>query len=340
MPKIVITGGAGFIGSHITDHICEQFPDYDVVVFDKMTYAADIRNIQHLVANERIELVVGDICDFDLACRVVDGADYVVHAAAESHVDNSFGNSLLFTMTNVYGTHAMMEACRRMGVKRIVHVSTDEVYGEVLDGAADESTVLNPTNPYSASKAGAEMIISGYLHSYRMPIVTVRGNNIYGIRQYPEKIIPRFSLLLECGKKLTIHGAGNNRRHFLAAEDFAAAIVLLMRKGEIGEIYNIGSEDEFENIIVAGMIAQTFGYALDDVVEYVPDRPFNDRRYAIDSRKIRELGWAPERHLLDDLPRVVGWYRENAPRFRRLMATFEGHGSDIDLDLRAITHSA
>lgn len=337
MPKIVITGGAGFIGSHIADRLSEQFPVHDLVIFDKMTYAADIRNIQGLITTGRAELVVGDVCDFDLACQVVDGAGHVIHAAAESHVDNSFGNSLLFTRTNVYGTHTILEACRRMGVKRIIHISTDEVYGEVRDGAADEGTALNPTNPYSASKAGAEMVISGYLHSYRMPVVTVRGNNIYGIRQYPEKIIPRFVLQLDSGKKLPLYGSGRNRRHYLAAQDFAAAIALLMQRGKIGEIYNVGSDDEFENIQIADMIARIFGYRLEDVIDFVPDRPFNDWRYAIDSSRIRALGWSPQRRLIDDLPGVVHWYRSNVFRFRRLTAGLANPGTDIDARLRPAT---
>ena len=337
MPKIVITGGAGFIGSHIADHVREQFPAHQLVIFDKMTYAADVRNVQELIATGHAELVVGDVCDFDLACNVVAGADHVIHAAAESHVDNSFGNSLLFTRTNVYGTHTMLEACRRMGVKHIVHVSTDEVYGEVRTGAADERASLNPTNPYSASKAGAEMVVSGYLHSYRMPIVIARGNNIYGIRQYPEKIIPRFTMLLECGKKLPVYGSGRNRRHYLAAEDFAAAIVLLMRQGEVGGIYNIGSKDEFENIEIARMIAGSFGYTLEDVVDFVPDRPFNDWRYAIDSSRIRALGWAPQRRLIDDLPGVVQWYRDNRPRFQRFITDLASQGADIHAGLQTGT---
>ncbi|WP_372084635.1 dTDP-glucose 4,6-dehydratase [Tistrella mobilis] len=339
MPKIVITGGAGFIGSHIAYHVRDQFPAHQLVIYDKMTYAADVRNIQDLTATGDAELVIGDVCDFDLACNVVAGADYVVHAAAESHVDNSFGNSLLFTRTNVYGTHTMLEACRRMGVKRIVHVSTDEVYGEVRTGAADETTFLNPTNPYSASKAGAEMVISGYLHSYRMPIVTARGNNIYGIRQYPEKIIPRFTMLLDCGKKLTVYGSGKNRRHYLAAEDFAAAIVLLMRRGEVGGIYNIGSEDEFENIEIAGMIADIFGHTLEDVLDFVPDRPFNDWRYAIDSSRIRALGWAPQHRLVDDLAGVVQWYRDNRSRFQRLVCDIAGQATDIGTGLQTGTRT-
>lgn len=215
MKRIVITGGAGFIGSHIVDHFCETFPDATIVVLDKMTYAADIRNILHGIESRQVELVVGDICHLESCLRAVRGADLVIHAAAESHVCNSFENSFEFTRTNVLGTHCLMEAARLANVPKIIHVSTDEVYGEVIEGTAHENSPLRPTSPYSASKAGAEMIISGYLKSFRLPVVTVRANNIFGTRQFPEKIIPKFTLALLTGKPLSLHGSGQNRRHYL-----------------------------------------------------------------------------------------------------------------------------
>ena len=319
MNKIVITGGAGFIGSHILERACGDHPDAEVVVYDKMTYAGDIRNIQHLLTEQRIDLVVGDICDFDLARRVLEDADLLIHAAAESHVDNSFGNSLHFTMTNVYGTHVLMEASRLQKVPRIVHISTDEVYGEILTGDSDEDSALNPTNPYSASKAGAEMAVRGYLACYRMPIIVVRANNIFGIRQFPEKIVPKFTLLQHFGMKLPIHGTGKNRRHYLAAEDFAEAIMLLVHQGRIGEIYNVGSHDERTNLEVARMICDIYGHNVEDAVILVEDRPFNDARYSIATDKIAALGWEPRRNLRDELPRIVHWYRENSGRFRSAM---------------------
>ena len=251
MKKIIITGGAGFIGSHIVEHFVENYPEAEIVVLDKMTYAADIRNLLHLVSDNRIRLMVGDICDLDTCYRAVEGADLVIHAAAESHVDNSFGNSLEFTKTNVVGTHCLMSACRQAKVDKIIHVSTDEVYGEIIDGKADENAPLKPTNPYSASKAGAEMIINGYMRSYNLPVVIVRANNIFGIRQFPEKIIPKFLLSLMTGKPLTIHGNGQNSRHYLCARDFAAALDLLAHKGEIHGYYNIGTTDEYTNLEIS-----------------------------------------------------------------------------------------
>jgi len=312
---IVLTGGAGFIGSHVAEHFFHAYPQAQLTIIDKMTYAADIDNLRSIIQDPRVRLAVGDICDYAFVSRYIAEADLVIHAAAESHVDNSFGNSLPFTMTNVYGTHVILEACRLHKTPRIIHVSTDEVYGEVLEGANDESAPMNPTNPYSASKAGAEMILRGFLNCYRMPIVIVRANNIFGIRQFPEKIIPKFSLLLHKGMKLTIHGDGSNRRHFLAAQDFAEALQLLVEKGVIGEAYNIGSEDEFTNNEVAAMLCAQFGYDPKDWVTYVEDRPFNDRRYALHFEKIKALGWRQNRSITNMISDVVQWYRDHADRY-------------------------
>mgnify|MGYP003672098100 CR=1 FL=1 len=269
MKKIVITGGAGFIGSHIVEHFANTYPQSEIVVLDKMTYAADVRNILPLINNGRIRLLVNDICHLDSCLHAVQNADLVIHAAAESHVDNSFGNSMEFTRTNVLGTHALMEACRRENVKRVIHVSTDEVYGEIIEGAADEEALLRPTNPYSASKAAAEMIISGYLRSYKMPIVMVRANNIFEKRQFPEKIIPKFSLHLIKGEKLTIHGNGLNSRHYLSARDFAKALDLLAHKGEIGECYNVGTIEEYTNIQMAHLLCKIFDVDPEKTITFI-----------------------------------------------------------------------
>lgn len=315
MKKIVITGGAGFIGSHIVDEYVENFPDAKVVVLDKMTYAADIRNIQHHIQNPNFELVVGDICDLNTCERVLNGADLLIHAAAESHVDNSFGNSLEFSKTNVVGTHCLMEACRQLDVPRIIHVSTDEVYGEVLEGQADEETLLRPTNPYSASKAAAEMVINGYRRSFNLPVLMIRANNMFGIRQFPEKIIPKFILMLNNNEKLTLHGDGTNKRHFLAVRDFTNALMVLTHKGEVGECYNIGTTQEYQNVEVAKMLCGLFDKPDDEFITYVDDRPFNDGRYAVDWSKMTALGWVPKIQLEEQMPELIDWYVERAERW-------------------------
>lgn len=315
MKKIVITGGAGFIGSHVVDYFAAAYSDTKITVLDKMTYAADTMNIIDHIISKRIKLVVGDIRNIDTCMGALQDADLLIHVAAESHVDNSFGNSLEFTRTNVEGTHALMEACRVLGVPKILHVSTDEVYGEVVEGAADENALLQPTNPYSASKASAEMIIRGYEQSFNLPVITVRSNNIFGTRQFPEKIIPRFITLLIRGEKLTLHGTGENRRHYLSAQDFAAALDLLLEKGKTGERYNIGTDEEYTNIEVAHMICELFGLAPADHIAFIEDRPFNDARYALNWDKIGQLGWKPERRLELELGRIARWYYENFSRY-------------------------
>lgn len=315
MKKIVITGGAGFIGSHIVDEYVENYPEAKIVVLDKMTYAADIRNIRHHIENKNFELIVGDICDLQTCERALDGADLLIHAAAESHVDNSFGNSLEFSRTNVVGTHCLMEVCRQLGVPKIIHVSTDEVYGEVLEGEAKENTLLQPTNPYSASKAAAEMVINGYMRSFKLPVLMIRANNMFGIRQFPEKIIPKFILMLDEDKPLTLHGSGNNKRHFLAVRDFTNALMILTQKGEIGECYNIGTTQEYKNIEIAQMLCDAFEKPHSDYITYVDDRPFNDGRYAVNWDKMTALGWQPKTKLSEEIPELIEWYKARADRW-------------------------
>ncbi|MDE2493203.1 MAG: dTDP-glucose 4,6-dehydratase [Alphaproteobacteria bacterium] len=319
MRRILITGGAGFIGSHVTERMCVSFPSAEVTVLDKMTYAADVNHILPLIASDRIRLVVGDICDFNLCRSLTEDCDLVIHAAAESHVDRSFHSSILFTQTNTLGTHTVMEACLTSKVARVIHISTDEVYGEVLEGSCDESSGLNPTNPYSASKAAAEMIVNGYRHSFQLPTIIVRANNIFGIRQFPEKLIPRCIVSLIFGEKIPLHGNGMNVRHYLAATDFAGALALLAERGEVNGVYNIGSPDEFTNRDVVRMVCNEFDVSFDSCAQFVNDRPFNDRRYAVSWDKIGELGWMPQHSLPEELPNIVAWYKENAAHIRRRM---------------------
>lgn len=311
MGRILVTGGAGFVGSHLMDALAEAWPQHRLIALDKMTYAADRANIAPLLASDRAELVVGDVCDFDLCRALVQDCDLVVHAAAESHVDRSFHSSVLFTQTNALGTHTVMEACRETGVPRIIHVSTDEVYGETLSGDCDEGAVMNPTNPYAASKAAAEMIVNGYRHSFRLPVIVVRANNMYGARQFPEKLIPHCLMALLSGEKIQLHGDGSHQRHYLAAQDFAQALVLLARHGDPGTIYNIGSPEEYRNTQVARMICETLGADFETQVTFVQNRPFNDRRYSLSWDRIAALGWSPKHNLRRDLPELAAWYRDN-----------------------------
>jgi len=313
--KIVITGGAGFFGSHILEAAIERYPNARFIVFDKLTYAGDLRNIEEAEERANVEVVVGDVCDLSTCRKTLSGADLVIHTAAESHVDNSFGNSLEFTRTNVYGTHVLIEASRFENVPRFIHVSTDEVYGEIATGLADESFPIAPTNPYSSSKAAAEHIVLGYWKSYKSPIIMVRPNNIFGTRQYPEKIIPLFIGRLLAGRKVPLHGKGLNSRHYLAVRDAAQAIICICDRGELMTTYNIGSEDEYTNLEVAEMICRYFEVDPKERIEFVPDRPYNDCRYGITSEKIKALDWAPISKLEDELPSVAEWYRANINRY-------------------------
>lgn len=318
MDNILITGGAGFIGSHVTELIVTEFPDARIVILDKMTYAADERNLAGVLDGDRRSLKQGDICDFELCTALTQDVDCIIHMAAESHVDNAFGNSLEFTRSNTLGTHTLLEAARLNDVPLFVHVSTDEVYGEIHEGAFDEGSMLNPSNPYSGSKASAEMIVNSYKHSFKSPVIVVRSNNIFGIRQFPEKIIPKFAMQALTGRKMTLHGDGSNRRRYLEAQDFALALVLLVREGGIGEIYNVGSEEEYANIDIAKMICAHFGLDAEKNIEFIPDRPFNDSRYSVDFTKIGKMGWRPERKFKEELPTILAWYEENRDRYAPL----------------------
>lgn len=312
--KIVITGGAGFVGSHVYDHFASIYSQSKIIILDKMTYAADIRNIPNISYNSNHSLVVGDVSDLDVCLQVTKNADLVLHLAAESHVDNSFGNSIVFTKSNTLGTHTLMEACRRNLVKKIIHVSTDEVYGENTNGIFEEEDQLNPTKPYAAAKAAAEMLVKSYISSFNLPVITVRANNIYGIRQYPEKIISRCTLRAINGLPLLLHGDGTNLRHYLSVYDFSRAIEILATKGSFGHVYNFASENELSNLEVAELINHIIR-PNNNKIEFIRNRPFNDSRYYVNDSKIKNLGWKQKHFFKDDLSEIINWYKSNMERY-------------------------
>ncbi len=311
MDRILVTGGAGFIGSHVVDCLVNTFTNSEIIVLDKLNYAANINFLANHLLSSRIRFIAGDITDYNSMLSATKGVTLILNLAAESHVGRSFSNSIEFTRNNTLGAHVLLEAARQQKVTRIVHVSTDEVYGEVLEGAADEEHPLHPNNPYSGSKAAAEMIIQSYWRSFKAPATIVRANNIFGTRQFPEKIIPRFIFQALEGKPLTIHGDGAHRRHYLAAEDFASALLMIAQNGEVGRAYNIGVKDEYSNLEIATMICSEFGHDLETMITFEADRPFNDRRYSVDSSLIEAMGWFPKRKLETSLPIIARWYREN-----------------------------
>jgi dTDP-glucose 4,6-dehydratase len=293
------------------DYFINTYPNSKVHVLDKMTYSADYRFVSQHAENGNFRLIVGDVCNYDTCLTVLKDADLLIHAAAESHVDNSFSNSIEFTKTNTVGTHCLMEASSVQGVKKIIHVSTDEIYGEVLGESIDEDGAYAPTNPYSASKAAAEMVVRAYSKSFRLPVVIVRANNMYGTRQFPEKLIPKAILTLSAGGKIPLHGSGLNQRTFLSVHDFCEAIDILSTKGVVGEIYNVGTEEEYRNVDVVKVLCKLFGLDSSGHITYVADRPFNDARYSVNYKKIMELGWCKRRVLVDELPGIISWYRQS-----------------------------
>ena len=313
--SVLITGGCGFIGSHVAERLATRYPHYNVVVLDKLDPCASAENLA--AVRDRVKIVRGDVGSADLVRHVLrtENVDTVLHFAAQTHVDNSFGNSLDFTVNNTLGTHVLLEACREHGrISRFINVSTDEVYGETSADASvglGEDAPTRPTNPYAAAKAGAEMLAHSYLKSYGMPIIVTRGNNVYGPRQFPEKLIPKLVCLLERGSSGFIHGSGEAVRSFLHVNDVARAFDVVLHHGQAGETYNIGTDDEKTVLQVATDVAVAMGVS-DSRLEHVADRPFNDCRYYISSDKLLALGWRPEVPWRDGLAETVAWYRSAA----------------------------
>ena len=317
---ILITGGCGFIGSNYINSLLKSniFNNntFDYVInIDKLDYCSSEDNIYNNKDNRYI-FIKGSTCDKDLLQRIFNtyNIEYIVHFAAQTHVDNSFDNSISYTIDNILGTHQLIECCRLYGnIKRFVHISTDEVYGELSIDCENsiENSILNPTNPYAATKAGAEFIVRSYYYSYKLPVVIIRCNNVYGPNQYPEKIIPRFITLLKENKKLPIHGCGLTRRNFIYIDDVVNAINIIIAKGQENNIYNIGSADEYNVIEIATILLKMVKGDEENVVnwiEYTKDRNFNDFRYAIDASKLNNIGWEKKVSFYDGIKKTIEWY--------------------------------
>ena len=315
--KILITGAAGFIGSHLAEKLFSTYRRSKFILYDKITYAANKNYIKDLIKKKNVKFIKSDLLNFNQLGKNLNNVDLAINVAAESHVDNSFGNSLIFSRTNTLGTHYFLEACRKQKVKKIIHVSTDEVYGENLKKPFKEDQILNPTNPYSASKAGADMMVNAYKKSYKLDITTVRANNIYGIRQYPEKLISKSIYNFLHNKKMTIHGKGNNYRFYLSVEDFCDGMLRIINNGKFQEIYNIASDKKYKVINVIKMISKHLNKDFRKNVKYVTDRPFNDKIYQINCDKLKKLNWKVKRNLEDDISHIIDWYIENKNIFKK-----------------------
>jgi dTDP-glucose 4,6-dehydratase len=307
--KLFVTGGAGFIGSNYVRYVLGSSDD-EVTVFDALTYAGNLATLRDLEENTRFQFVKGDIRDRDAVTAAMDGHDAVVHFAAESHVDRSIVSPDDFVSTNCDGTNVMCDVARRIGVERFVHISTDEVYGSIEQGSFTELDRLDPRSPYSASKAGSDLIALSYRSTYGLPVVVTRSSNNFGPYQYPEKVIPLFVTNLLDGEKVPLYGDGLNIRDWCYVEDNCAGVDLVRRSGEVGEVYNIGAGNEITNRELTERLLSLLG-AGEEMIRYVEDRLGHDRRYSIDCSKVRDLGWSPERDLGEALVATVEWYRQN-----------------------------
>ena len=318
--KLLVTGGAGFIGSNFVRRMILRRDDADVVCYDKLTYAGNPENLTAVEDSDRYTFVRGDICD---AAALEDvfldagGFDAIVNFAAETHVDRSIDSPEAFLHTDILGTHTLLELVREHAIPRMVQVSTDEVYGSIDEGSFCESDPLHPSSPYSASKAGGDLQVIAYHTTYGLPVMITRGSNTYGPHQYPEKLIPLFVTNALEGKKLPLYGDGMNVRDWLHVDDHCAGIEAVLASGEPGGIYNVGGGNEHTNREITSIILDELGLG-EDVIEWVADRPGHDRRYSISCDKLEGLGWSPQVEFEQGLRETIRWYRDNEPWWHRI----------------------
>ena len=312
--RLLVTGGAGFIGSNFIRLLFHLHPDYRVLNLDQLTYAGNLANLSEAETSPNYSFQKGDICDAGLVERLMrTGIDAVVHFAAESHVDRSIAGARAFIETNVLGTYTLLDAARRLKIPRFVHVSTDEVYGSMAPGeSATEQTPLAPNSPYGSSKAASDLVVRSFWKTFQFPAIITRASNNYGPHQFPEKLIPLMITNALEGKKLPVYGDGMNERDWIYVEDHCRAIDRVLHDGRPGEIYNIGSGKPSPNLEIVRRLLQILGKS-DDLIEFVADRPGHDRRYALATGKITsELGWEPEVDLATGLVKTVEWYRDHS----------------------------
>jgi dTDP-glucose 4,6-dehydratase len=307
--RLLVAGGAGFIGSAYARRRLAERPGDSIAVLDKLTYAGRRENLRDLPEN-RVELIEGDIADPDAVAAAIEGCDAVINFAAESHVDRSIHSPGEFITTDVFGSFVLLEAAREAGIRHL-QISTDEVYGSIEDGSFSEDSPLGPSSPYAASKGGGDLLVQAYHRTYGADALICRSSNNYGPGQHPEKLIPLCILNALAGDPLPVYGDGLQVRNWLYVEDNCAAIDLVLERGRVGEIYNVGGPDELPNLEVVRMILELTGRD-ESLIEHVSDRPGHDRRYSLDSAKVSGLGWEPRVRFAEGLERTVAWYRDNA----------------------------
>ncbi|HYB59012.1 MAG TPA: dTDP-glucose 4,6-dehydratase [Candidatus Acidoferrales bacterium] len=306
--RLLITGGAGFIGSNYIRHVLKRHQSAELVILDKLTYAGNVDNLKGLLQD--IEFIKGDICDASVVSRVMNECDCVLNFAAETHVDRSIFNSTAFVRTDVLGTQILLDAAKEHQIDRFVQVSTDEVYGSKQRGSFEEIDRLNPSSPYAASKAAADLLAHSYFVTYGFPCIITRSANNYGPYQHPEKLIPRFITRAIRNKTLTVYGKGNNVRDWIHVEDNCRALDCVRQMGKAGEIYNVGAGNEKSNLEVTKSILKLLGKPL-NLIRFTADRLGHDYRYSLDCSKIRSLGWQPGISFEDGLLQTVRWYQDN-----------------------------
>ena len=317
---MLVTGGAGFIGSNFIRYMLTEHPDTRIVNLDALTYAGNLENLRDVAGNPNYTFVRGDICDPETVAAVFRNhpIDTIVHFAAESHVDRSISDGAAFVRTNVLGTFTLLDCARKHGVRRFIHISTDEVYGSTREGSFAETDTLNPSSPYSSSKAASDLLARSFFITHGLPVIVTRCTNNYGPYQFPEKLIPFFTTNLLQGKKVPVYGTGRNVRDWLYVIDHCRAIDFILQHGEPGEIYNIGGGAERTNLEITRKILELLGED-ESMIEYVPDRKGHDFRYSLDFGKLRKLGWKPAYRFDDALEATVKWYVENEWWWRPLI---------------------
>ena len=306
--RILITGGAGFIGSHFVRYSLEKHPEYDVAVLDKLTYAGRPENLHDVL--DSVQFIHGDVCVPGDVERAIDGCNMVFNFAAESHVDRSINEAGAFVNTNVWGTYVLLEAARRHKIERFVQISTDEVYGSCLNGSFTEDDTANPSSPYAASKASADLLALSYVRTYGLPVLITRSSNNFGPYQYPEKVIPLFITNALEDKPLPVYGDGRNIRDWIYVQDNCAAIDFVSQNGTPGEIYNIAAKNERENLEIVDQILQLLKKPR-GLIRFVQDRPAHDRRYSLDVTKMTALGWVSTAPFKEALANTIDWYQKN-----------------------------
>jgi dTDP-glucose 4,6-dehydratase len=315
--KLLVTGGLGFIGSNFIRYILNKYPEYKIINLDKITYCGNLENLKDIENNPNYEFYKGDICDKEIVNKLIKRCDIIVHFAAESHVDNSIKDPLIFSKTNIIGTQNLLEASRKINIKKFIMISTDEVYGSIDKGSFTEKSSFEPNSPYSVSKASADLLAKAYYVTYNIPVIITRSSNNFGPYQYPEKLIPLFVTNLIEEKKVPVYGDGMNIRDWIYVQDNCEAIDFIINKGKIGESYNIGGGNEKPNIEMTKIMLKELNKD-ETYIEFVEDRLGHDKRYSLDCTKLSKLGWKPKFKFETAIKETIDWYKLNKVWWNKL----------------------